>query len=136
MANRNKFRPVFFTDSELREVAWAIHNFTRKNQKCREIHAQRRAAEKVDTNMRQMSTTTDNAPAEDTERPHEFKQIISPMPDELCPHVELGADMVGGFVFKAQSPEVSVGMCAVCLAICQAEFITAEPFDLYRRASE
>jgi ferredoxin len=59
--------------------------------------------------------------------------IISPVPDELCPHVELGAEMVGGFVFDAESPQVSIGMCEVCLAICQAEFITAEPFNLYRK---
>lgn len=62
--------------------------------------------------------------------------IVSPMPDELCPHVELGEEMVGGFVFAAESPKISVGMCALCLAICQAEFITAEPFDLYRRINE
>lgn len=59
--------------------------------------------------------------------------IIAPVPDELCPHVELGEEMVGGFVFDAESPKISVGMCAPCLAICQAEFITAEPFALYRR---
>jgi hypothetical protein len=47
-----KLRPIFFTDSELREVTFAIHNFTRKGQKRREIHAQGRAAEKVDTNVR------------------------------------------------------------------------------------
>ena len=49
----NKLRPIFFTDSELREVMWAIHNYTRTGQKRREIHAQGRAAEKVDLNARQ-----------------------------------------------------------------------------------
>lgn len=49
----SKLRPIFFTDSELREVTLAIHNFTRKGQKRREIYAQGRAAEKVDTCVRQ-----------------------------------------------------------------------------------
>jgi hypothetical protein len=55
MATRkpNKLCPIYFTDSELREVTWAIHNFTRKGQKRREIHAQGRAAEKVDSCVRQ-----------------------------------------------------------------------------------
>jgi hypothetical protein len=53
MTHKNKLRPIFFTDSELREVSWAIHNFTRRDQKRREIHAQGRAAEKVDMNVRQ-----------------------------------------------------------------------------------
>jgi hypothetical protein len=38
--------------------------------------------------------------------------IISPMPDELCPHVEMGADMAGGFVFVAENPRIAVG-CGV-----------------------
>jgi len=67
------------------------------------------------------------------ESPTPPERITSPVPDELCPHVELGEEMAGGFVFDAESPKVSVGMCEVCLAICRAEFITAEPFSLYRR---
>ena len=63
------------------------------------------------------------------------RRIASPVPDELCPHVELGEEMVGGFVFDAENPKVSVGMCTLCLAICQAEFITAEPFNLYKKES-
>lgn len=50
---KNKLRPIFFTDSELREVTQAIHNYTRAGQKRREIHAQGRAAEKIDLNSRQ-----------------------------------------------------------------------------------
>lgn len=63
-------------------------------------------------------------------------RIENPVPDELCPHVELGEEMVGGFVFDAENPKVSVGMCALCLAICQAEFITAQPFALYQREKD
>jgi len=52
MGRKNRLTPIFFTDSELREVTWAIHNYTRKGQKRREICAQGRAAEKVDTAVR------------------------------------------------------------------------------------
>jgi hypothetical protein len=54
---REKPSPIYFTDSELREVMWAIHNYTRKGQKRRDIDAQGRAADKVDEALRARDMT-------------------------------------------------------------------------------
>lgn len=40
------------------------------------------------------------------------------VPDDFCPHVEIGVEMVGGFVFASEVPAVRVGMCQECLDRC------------------
>lgn len=53
----------------------------------------------------------------------------APVPDELCDHVQLGAEMVGGVVFTAETPIRSVGMCAECVTWCQANFEQPQPLS-------
>ena len=49
-------------------------------------------------------------------------------PDELCPHVELGAaEQVGGIYFEES--QIAVAMCARCLGFCQQEFETLKPME-------
>ena len=57
----------------------------------------------------------------------------APIPDELCPHVEIGAQMVGGFVFAAEQPEVKVGMCQECLDRCRFVFDNPQPLNAPER---
>jgi len=57
---------------------------------------------------------------------------IAPVPDELCEHVELGAEMAGGIVFTAETPIKSVGMCQPCLDWCKSNF--DDPHPLSRRS--
>lgn len=45
-----------------------------------------------------------------------------PTPDELCVHVEMGADMTGGFYFLAEEPPKAVGMCHDCITWCRDNF--------------
>lgn len=42
-----------------------------------------------------------------------------PIPDELCKHVELGAEMTGGWYFAAHEPPIAVGMCHECILWCR-----------------
>lgn len=51
------------------------------------------------------------------------------IPDELCPHVEIGAPVAGGVLFAAENPEVAVSMCAKCLEACRVAFPTLVPMD-------
>lgn len=51
------------------------------------------------------------------------------VPDELCPHVEIGAEMVGGFVFAAETPPREVGMCKECLDRCLFVFENPQPLS-------
>jgi len=59
---------------------------------------------------------------------------IDPIPDELCPHVELGAEMTGGWYFAVHEPPIAVGMCHECIAWCHEHFDPwgQMPWDEYR----
>lgn len=48
--------------------------------------------------------------------------MSEPVPDELCPHVELGAEMTGGWYFAAEEPPRAVGMCHECIVWCRKHF--------------
>lgn len=47
-----KLRGIVFTDEELTEIVWAIHNYTRPFQTAKEIRAQGSAADKIDAESR------------------------------------------------------------------------------------
>lgn len=49
------------------------------------------------------------------------------VPDELCEHVEMGAEMVGGVIFKAETPPKTVGMCQECVTWCNSNFDNPQP---------
>lgn len=51
------------------------------------------------------------------------------VPDELCPHVEIGAEMAGGVLFTTENPPIAVGMCAKCLSGSREAFETLAPID-------
>jgi len=53
----------------------------------------------------------------------------APVPDELCEHVELGAEIAGGVVFTAETPIKSVGMCQLCLDWCGSNFDNPHPLS-------
>ncbi len=50
------------------------------------------------------------------------RRKIEIVPDELCEHVEMGAPIVGGFLFTGEPEPISVAMCQDCLDWCHAEF--------------
>lgn len=50
--------------------------------------------------------------------------ITPPTPDELCPHVQAGAEMTGGWVFAANDPPIAVGMCHNCVTWCREHLST------------
>lgn len=54
-----------------------------------------------------------------------------PIPDELCVHVELGAEMTGGWFFAADDPPKAVGMCHECIVWCQAHLLPGTPWAEY-----
>lgn len=58
-----------------------------------------------------------------------MKTSLEITPDELCEHVQLGAEMVGGFLFEAETPGITVGMCQTCLDWCVATFDNPQPID-------
>lgn len=51
------------------------------------------------------------------------------VPDELCPHHEVGTEMVGGFVFAAETPPREVGMRRECLDRCRFIFDNPQPLE-------
>lgn len=53
-------------------------------------------------------------------------EIAEIVPDELCAHIQVGAPMVGGWIFLdgLQLGRHDVGMCAECIAWCQSHFLT------------
>lgn len=52
---------------------------------------------------------------------------MSPVPDELCTHAQLGAAIAGGFIFDAETPPKTVGMCQECVEWCCASFDNPQP---------
>lgn len=49
------------------------------------------------------------------------------IPDEFCPHVEIGTPSAGGILFNAENPPVAVEMCAECLNSCRVRFSSLAP---------
>lgn len=62
--------------------------------------------------------------------------ITGPIPDELCYHVELGAEMTGGWVFAAENPPKAVGMCHECCVWCRENLEQGTPYHYWSVENE
>lgn len=87
-----------------------------------------------DTNRLFSGLTLSGAMNEASKGAMEALLINKPTPDELCAHVELGAEQVGGFFFTVES--LTVGMCQGCLDWCLLNFENPITWKEFQNANQ